>query len=86
MAAAILTSKGRITIPKEVREKLNIDSGDRVELVEVGKGVFTLIAATRDVKELKGIISSSTKPVSIGDMSRAIRKAWRTKRQIKRPA
>lgn len=75
MATAVLTSKGQITIPKEVRERLNVDSGDRVEFVEVEDGVFTLIAATRDVRELKGLIPKPSKPVSIEDMTRAIRRA-----------
>jgi len=75
MATAVLTSKGQITIPKEVRDRLNVDSGDRVEFVEVEDGVFTLIAATRDVKELKGLIPKPSRPVSIEDMTRAIRRA-----------
>ena len=72
MATAVLTSKGQITIPKEVRERLSVDTGDRVEFVEVKKGVFTLVAATRDVRELKGIVSKPSKPVSIEEMNRTI--------------
>jgi len=72
MATAIITSKGQITIPKSVRERLGVDAGDRVEFVEAGNGVFTVIAATRDVKELKGIVPKPGKPVSVDDMNRAI--------------
>lgn len=72
MATAVVTSKGQITIPKAVRERLGVDAGDRVEFVEMESGVFTVIAATRDVKELKGIIPKPAKPVSIDDMNRAI--------------
>ena len=72
MATAIVTSKGQITIPKSVRERLGVDAGDRVEFVEAGNGVFTVIAATRDVKELKGIVPKPGKPVSVDDMNRAI--------------
>lgn len=54
MTTAVLTSKGQVTIPKEVRNRLNVDSDDRVEFVEIEPGVFTLVAATRDVRELKG--------------------------------
>lgn len=75
MATAVLTSKGQITIPKEVRERLNVDSGDRVEFVELDEGVFTMIAATRDVKELKGLIPKPAKAVSIEAMASAIRRA-----------
>ena len=72
MATAIVTSKGQITIPKSVRERLGVDAGDRVEFVESENGVFTVIAATRDVKELKGIVPKPGKPVSVDDMNRAI--------------
>lgn len=72
MATAVITSKGQITIPKSVRERLGVDAGDRVEFVEAGNGVFTVIAATKDVKELKGIVPKPAKPVSVADMNRAI--------------
>ena len=75
MTTAVLTSKGQITIPKEVRERLNVDAGDRVEFVETDRGVFTLIAATRDVKALKGLIPKPAQSVSIEDMNRAIASA-----------
>jgi AbrB family looped-hinge helix DNA binding protein len=72
MATAVITSKGQITIPKEVRERLKVDAGDRVEFVEVEKGVFAMVAATRDIRDLKGIVPKPAKPVSTEDMNRAI--------------
>src|SRR5438105_1151121 len=42
MAEATLTSKGQITIPQSVREKLGLSSGDRVQFVEVAPGEFSL--------------------------------------------
>jgi antitoxin PrlF len=72
MAAAVITSKGQITIPKAVRERLGVDTGDRVEFVETADGVFTIVAATRDVRELKGIVPKPGKPVRVEDMNRAI--------------
>lgn len=71
MATATMTSKGQITIPKAVRERLGLDTGDQIEFVETGDGVFTIVAATRDVRELKGIIPKPAKAVSIEDMNRA---------------
>lgn len=73
MATATLTSKGQITIPVQVRTALGLDAGDRVEFVEVGKGEFNIVAATRSVKELKGMLRvRRRKPVSIEEMNRAI--------------
>ena len=75
MASATLTSKGQITIPKEVREALGIGTGDRVEFVAEEEGVYRMVAATRDVRHLKGVIGKPAKPVSVEDMNRAAARA-----------
>jgi antitoxin PrlF len=73
MTVATVTSKGQITIPSRVRAALGLEAGDRVEFVEQGKGEFAIVAATRSVKELKGLFQSRRrKPVSIEEMNAAI--------------
>jgi AbrB family looped-hinge helix DNA binding protein len=72
MSTATLTSKGQITIPAEVRRLLNVDAGDRVEFVQVEPGRFELIAATRSVRELKGLFGKAARAVSIDEMNRVI--------------
>lgn len=74
MPIATLTTKGQVTIPKSVREALGVDAGDRIEFVESSKGVYTVVAVSRDVRELKGIIAKPAAPVSIEAMKRAIAK------------
>jgi antitoxin PrlF len=75
VAAATLTSKGQITIPVQVRTALGIDAGDRIEFVEIEKGQFAIIAATRSVRELNGLFHrKGRKPVSIEEMNAAIAK------------
>ena len=66
MAGATLTSKGQITIPVQVRAALGVDAGDRIEFIEIEKGKFAIIAATRSVRELNGLFHrKGRKPVSI---------------------
>ena len=72
MTTATVTSKGQITIPVDVREALRVEPGDRVEFVEVAPGRFEVVAATRSVKELKGLFGKPAKRVSIEDMNKAI--------------
>jgi antitoxin PrlF len=72
MATATVTSKGQITLPKSVRERLGVEAGDKVEFIETQPGVFRLVAATRDVRDLKGVIPKPTSPVSVEDMGRVI--------------
>jgi AbrB family looped-hinge helix DNA binding protein len=69
-----LTSKGQITLPKTVRQRLGVEAGDKVEFVEMEPGVFKVVAATRDVRDLKGVIPRPPKPVSIEEMGRVIRR------------
>ncbi len=72
MTTATITSKGQVTIPKDVRSRLGIGTGDRVEFVEIQAGVFQIVAATQDVQALKGIVPKLKKPVTIEEMNQAI--------------
>jgi antitoxin PrlF len=72
MATATLTSKGQITIPANVRAALGVDTGDRVEFVEIATGRYEVIAATRPVTALKGMLGKPRKSVSIKTMNAAI--------------
>ena len=75
MATATLTSKGQITIPADVRRDLNVQTGDRVEFVQIEPGRFELVAATRSVRELKGLFGKALRTVSIEEMNRTIAQA-----------
>ena len=72
MATATHTSKGQITIPAEVRKSLGVDSGDRIEFVQIAPGRYEFIAATQSVTALKGMFGKPRKAVSIADMNAAI--------------
>jgi len=74
MSTAVVTSKGQITIPKPVRDGLGVETGDRVEFVELERGVYSVVAATRDIRSLKGMIPKPAKPVSVEDMNQAVRR------------
>ena len=71
MAVAVLTSKGQVTIPISVRTALGIGTGDRIEFIEMENGQFSVMAVTKSVKSLKGIIPA-TRTVSIEEMNAAI--------------
>ena len=75
MVTATITSKGQITIPKEVRDALGVGTGDRVEFVAEPDGVYKVIAAPRDIKHLKGLVANPPKPVTVDAMKRAVARA-----------
>jgi len=72
MTTARLTSKGQITLPKAIRNHLGLKSGDRVEFLIGSDESVIVLPATRDVRELKGIIPKPIQPVSIEDMDALI--------------
>jgi antitoxin PrlF len=76
MATAAVTSKGQITIPVEVRQKLHLQAGDRVTFIENEDGDFVLKAKTGSLASLKGCVKWTGKPVTIEEMNETIRKGW----------
>ncbi len=72
MSAATLTSKGQLTLPKDVRIALRVGPGDRLDFVRMEDGNFAVMPATHSVKTLKGLIPKPKKKVSLEDMDRAI--------------
>jgi antitoxin PrlF len=72
MATATMTSKGQITIPAAVRLALGLDTGSRVEFVEIENGQYALVAATETVQSLKGMLRKPAAAVSIEQMNQAI--------------
>ncbi len=67
-----VTAKGQITVPKPIREHLNLVKGDRIEFLIGVDGKVTIMAATADVRKLKGMVATPAKPVTVADMNQAI--------------
>ena len=74
MSTSTLTSKGQTTIPKDVRKRLNLQPGDRLEFVIDEDGRVLVLPASIDASELAGMLKPPVRPVSVEDMNRAIRK------------
>jgi AbrB family looped-hinge helix DNA binding protein len=70
---ATLTSKGQITLPKALREKLSLSAGDRVEFIFENDQSVRLIPKHISVSQLKGMLPKPSKPVSLEEMEDAIR-------------
>ena len=75
MPASTVTSKGQITLPKEIRDALRLQPGHRVSFVIRADGVVELRPETTDLKDLFGILKSRRGPVTVEEMNEAIRRA-----------
>lgn len=62
-----------------MRNELQLDTGDRVEFVQIAPGRFELIANTSDITELKGLFGTPKKTISIKAMKQAIEIMMRAK-------
>ena len=71
---ATITSKGQVTLPKPVRDKLHLKPGDKIDFMLEGDGV-RVMPVTASVTELKGMVPKPAAPVSLQEMDEAIARA-----------
>ncbi|CAN5833886.1 AbrB/MazE/SpoVT family DNA-binding domain-containing protein [soil metagenome] len=72
MATTTMTSKGQLTVPKQVREELGLTPGTRVSFTRTTAGDYVLSVRTRSVRDLRGCLSHQGPPVSLEQMDEAI--------------
>lgn len=70
MSEAMVTSKGQITIPLQVRRALGISAGERVVFTEVADGTIVMRSKRRSILELKGMLKPrARRKVATADMA-----------------
>lgn len=73
MPVSTVTSKGQITIPKQVRDQMGLKPGDRIDFVRDRKGRVTLKPMNTNFLSLRGIIKSPLgRPITLAEMDEAI--------------
>ena len=71
MATATLTSKGQMTLPKEIRDLLKLKPKDRVSLIPLPDGTVLMRAKTRSFSDFYGsLYDPNRKPVTLEQMKR----------------
>jgi len=76
MPTATLTTKGRITLPKKVRDHLRLQNGDAVDFVIGLDGVTCVRAGSVDVSELRGLLHQPGRRAhSLQEMDKVVRRA-----------
>lgn len=74
MASATITTKGQVTIPKEIREYLNLDAGSKIDFVINENGTVTLIPLDIPVQKISSILHRpGMKSATLLDMETAIK-------------
>ena len=69
---ATLTSKGQLTIPKLLRERLDLQTGDRLDFVLRDDGLLEVVPLKQPAHKLRGILPKPSRRVSVEEMNAAI--------------
>ena len=69
---ATVTSKGQVTIPKPIRDRLHLEPGDKIDFILDEAGDVRVTPVTVPVARLKGIVPKPGCPVSLEKMDEAI--------------
>jgi AbrB family looped-hinge helix DNA binding protein len=73
MSLATLTTKGQLTIPKKVRELLDLHSGDKIEIVVTKNMEAVIRPVSKKVDDIFcRLYKANIEPATVGDMNRAI--------------
>lgn len=73
MVKSTVTSKGQITIPKEIRVAAMIQEGMQIDFYIQTDGTIVIVPLQSHLAELKGIVKSKRRsPVSLSEMKKAI--------------
>lgn len=86
MPSATITSKGQVTIPKKIRDKLKLKTGDTVYFEMDSISTAQIKTATKDPKEIMGKYRhKSPKPagLTVEEMDEGITEYFREKYKVR---
>lgn len=70
---ATVTSKGQVTLPKEVRERLRVREGDKVRFIVEEGARIAVTRAEHSIRDLFGILGKPRRGATLEEMNEAIR-------------
>ena len=73
MSIATMTSKGQITVPKDVRDDLRLTAGSRVMFVRLRNGQYRIVPRTGSVEDFIGMLyDPDAAPMTTEEINAAI--------------
>lgn len=67
-----MSSKGQITLPKDIRDRLGLKQGDRIRFIVEDDGKVRLLPAKRDISELFGILPKPKRALSLDEIDEIV--------------
>jgi antitoxin PrlF len=80
MSIATITSKGQVTLPKEIRQRLHLETGEKIDFrMNEENGTATLVPLNKRVDDVFGLLSRKTpkKPITTDEMKSAVQEKFR---------
>ena len=74
MRFSSITQKGRVTIPAEIRHKLGLGEGDKVQFTLCEQGVYLSAVKQTGLLSLYGLLPKPSKELSLEEMNRIVEK------------
>ena len=75
-----LTSKGQITLPKEIRDRLGLDSGSILDFQLLPDNTITARAVKPDARRIRGLLKSPhPEPLTVEQMDEGVARHLREK-------
>lgn len=76
MLQSIMTCRGQITIPAEIRAKLNLSSGNKLEFI-LQNDQIVMLPINKSIRNLKGILPQPDTSLTCEEMNDTIRNIGR---------
>lgn len=70
---ATVTGKGQVTLPKEIRERLNVSDGSKVRFTVEDGGRIVVARGGPSIRDLFGILGKPRRSATLEEMDEAIR-------------
>jgi antitoxin PrlF len=68
--ATTMTTKGQVTVPREIRDRLGLKSGDKMAFTMLSDGTVVMRPKTRRLADLAGSLTRPGQPkVAVEDMN-----------------
>jgi antitoxin PrlF len=83
---ATLTSKGQVTLPKEIRDRLQLDAGATLDFQRLPDNTITARAVKPDARRIRALLKSPHgQPLSVAKMDVAVGRLLKDKHMRRAP-
>ena len=74
MLQSTMTNRGQITIPAEIRERLHLAAGNKMEFLLKGEQII-MLPINKSIRSLKGILPKPDFTLTCNEMNEVIKNA-----------